>query len=121
VRDPKNPFADRAERRPTGSGNVSLDVLVTPDQYVIEVDLPGVALEDIALSIDGSELTIQAVRRRPDQLAPKKDFAFLERKFGEFERTISLPGVFGGEIAKTLADGVLTIAVTRRATHEQLS
>jgi len=124
VRDHKNPFADRLERRTGsggGAGGVSLDVLVTPDRYLIEVDLPGVELDDIEVAIDGNELTIRAVRMRGAQAAPKKDYAFLERKFGELDRTITLPGVFGGLIAKTLANGVLTIAVGRKGTHEQLS
>lgn len=120
MRDNKNPFADRAERMP-GSGSTPLDVLVTPDQYLIEVDLPGVSLEDVELTIEGGELTIHAVRRRGEQPAPRKDYAFLERKFGELTRTIALPGVYGTVISKTLADGVLTIAVGRKGTHEQLS
>lgn len=122
MRDPKNPFADRVERGgPRGTGSANLDVLVTPDQYLIEVDLPGVVLEDIELTIEDGELTIRAVRNRAETTTPRKDYAFLERKFGEVSRTIALPGVFGGVIAKTLANGVLTIAVGRKATHEQLS
>ena len=126
MRDPKNPFADRAERKLAGAGStstggVTLDVLVTPEQYVIEVELPGVAPEDVELTIENGELTIHAIRKRPDQAAPRKDYAFLERKFGELTRTIALPGVFGDVLTKTLADGVLTIAVRRNATHEQLS
>lgn len=120
MRDPKNPFADRADRT-TGHNGVQLDVLVTPDQYVIEVDLPGVQAEDVEVAIDGNEMTINAVRRRGDKDAPRKDYAFLERKFGEFTRTIALPGVFGAVLAQTLANGVLTIAVGRKGTHEQLS
>jgi len=124
VRDPKNPFSDRVERRSFGAasnGGALLDVLVTPDQYLIEVDLPGILLEDIELTIEDGELTIQAVCKRPEQTATRKDYAFLERKFGDLSRTIALPGVFGGVIAKTLANGVLTVAVGRKATHEQLS
>jgi HSP20 family protein len=122
VRDNKNPFADRVERMPgSGSGSVPLDVLVTPDQYLIEVDLPGVNLEDVELTIEGGELTIHAVRRRGEQAAPRKDYAFLELRFGELTRTIALPGVYGAVSSKTLANGVLTIAVGRKGTHEQLS
>lgn len=121
MRDNSNPFADRAERGSRSGGDVALDVLVTPEQYIVEVDLPGVALEDVELSIEGNELTIRAIRKRPEQAAPRKDYAFLERKFGEFSRTIALPGVYGSELAKTLANGVLTLAVGRKSTHEQLS
>lgn len=65
MRDHKNPFADRLERRTGGgAGGMSLDVLVTPDRYLIEVDLPGVELDDIEVAIDGNELTIRAVRMR---------------------------------------------------------
>jgi len=122
VRDSNNPFADRVERGgPRGTGGVSLDVLVTPEQYVIEADLPGVELDDVKVGVEDGELTIQAIRKRPEQSAPRKDYAFLERKFGEFERTIALPGAMGGSIAKTLVNGVLTVAIARKGTHEQLS
>lgn len=119
-RDNKNPFADRVDRGAT-SGGASLDVLVTPETFRIEVDLPGVALEDIELTIEDGELTIHAVRKRAEQPAPRKDYAFLERKFGEITRTIALPGIFGSAPEKTLADGVLTITVGRKSTHDQLS
>jgi HSP20 family protein len=121
VRDNKNPFADRAGRGSRNGGGAPLDVLVTPDKYLVEVDLPGVALEDIELTVEDGELTIHAVRKRAEQSAPRKDYAFLERKFGDVSRTIALPGIFGGVLVKTLANGVLTIAVGRQATHEQLS
>ena len=120
-RDNKNPFADRVDRGSTSGGGAPLDVLVTPEAFHIEIDLPGVSLEDVELKIEDGELTIHAVRRRPEQTAPRKDYAFLERKFGEITRTIALPGVFGGEIGKTLANGVLTLSLGRKSTHEQLS
>jgi HSP20 family protein len=120
VRDHKNPFSGR-QQGGASRGGAPVDVLVTPDQYLIEVDLPGVALEDVEVTVDGSELTIHAIRKRPEQTATKKDYAFLERKFGDVSRTIALPGIFGAELAKTLANGVLTIVASRKGTHEQLS
>jgi HSP20 family protein len=121
VRDNKNPFAGRvAQNRATGSG-APLDVVVTEDQYLIEVDLPGVLLEDIELTIEDGELTIAAIRKRADEQTPKKAYAFNERRFGELTRTIALPGISGGAIAKKLADGVLTIAVGRREKSQDLS
>ena len=121
MRDPKNPFTERVVQKGLrSSGGVALDVLVTPEQYVIEADLPGVDLADVEVAIEDGELTIKALRKRPDQEKPRKDYAFFERKFGEITRTISLPGVYA-VAAKTLANGVLTIAVGRKGTHEQLS
>jgi HSP20 family protein len=121
VRDSNNPFADRIERGVRSGGGAPLDVLVLPDQYLIEIDLPGVLLEDIELAIEGGELTIHAVRKHGEQSAPRKDYVFLERKFGEITRTIALPGVFDSVLAKTLTNGVLTLAVRRQSAHEQLS
>jgi HSP20 family protein len=122
VRDHKNPFADRVERGSrSGSGGAPLDVLVTPEAYHIEVDLPGVEIEDVQLTMEDGELTIQAIRKRGDAAAPRKDYAFLERNFGEISRTIALPGAYGNLDARTLANGVLTIVIGRKGTHEQLS
>lgn len=121
MRDNKNPFADRVgQNRASGSG-ATLDVIVTEDQYLIEVDLPGVVLEDIDVTIEDGELTIRAIRKRNDENTPRKAYAFNERRFGELTRTIALPGLSGGAIAKKLADGVLTIVVGRREKSQQLS
>lgn len=119
-RDEKNPFADRSGRRATGFG-APLDVVVTEDQYLIEIELPGIAMEDIEITIEEGELTIHAVRKPSDQQVAKKAYAFNERKFGELTRTIALPGMAGAVSAKTLADGVLTIVVGRRQATPQLS
>jgi HSP20 family protein len=121
VRDPKNPFSERVVQKGLhSSGGVALDVLVTPEQYLIEAELPGVELEDIEVVIEDGELTIKAIRKRTSEEKPRKAYTFLERKFGALTRTIALPGVYA-VATKTLANGVLTIAVGRKGTHEQLS
>jgi len=122
VRDSNNPFADRVERGgPRGTGGVSLDVLVTPEQYVIEADLPGVELDDVKVGVEDGELTIPAIRKPPGQSAPPKAHPFPEPKVGELRPPTHAPGAMGGSIAKTLVNGVLTVAIARKGTHEQLS
>ena len=57
------------------------------------------------------------VRKRNERGTP----SFIECKFGELTRTIALPGLYDSVATKTLADGVLTVTVGRKPTHEQLS
>ena len=80
---------------------------------VIEMtaELPGVAEEDIELSLDGDILTISGAKR--DQHEGKK-VHFSERSFGTFHRSIQLPFSPDPERMDASSDsGVLTIRFPR--------
>jgi HSP20 family protein len=55
----------------------------------IEVDLPGVEPDDVECTLSGNVLTIKGERRKPEREA--KASQMQERRFGPFERRITLP------------------------------
>lgn len=83
--------------------------------YTITVELPGVAEDDIHLSVSEHVLTLQGEKREHRE-EEGESYYFSERSYGSFSRSFRLPpDADGGEVAADLKDGVLTIRVPKRA------
>jgi HSP20 family protein len=90
-----------------------LDVSETPEEYLIEAELPGVDIKDVEVSVAGDLLTIKGEKKiyREDK---SKDFHLVERAHGVFERTIALPfAVDPRKITAKFQAGVLRISATK--------
>ncbi len=96
-----------------GSGpTVSLDVYLHPQHVEIQVELPGVAADQIEVGATGGHVFVEGVRSgRPR--APGKTLC-LESAVGRFRRTVELPVPADTRRAvATLNNGVLHITVPR--------
>lgn len=92
--------------RPNVPG-MPMDLTRTGDEYVAELDLPGVDPESIDIDIDDRTLTIRAERR-----AREGDIEWLskERPTGTFARQLTLGhGVAVDRIKADYSGGVLTL------------
>jgi len=89
-----------------------MDVAVSDDEYRVQLDLPGVAAEDVRVLVDQGTLVIRADKQRSEGLGRSLR---QERSYGPVLRTLHLPRDADPEKASaTLADGVLTVRVARR-------
>ncbi len=89
-----------------------INVWEDADSFHIEVDLPGLALDDVELTVTGDELTIQGTRKAASEAAVA--YHRTERPVGDFARVIRLPeGVNARRIEGTLKDGVLSITLPK--------
>lgn len=91
----------------------ALDAGETADSYVFHLDLPGLAADDLEVSVDGRTLLIQGDR---GFYADKSTDAFrrIERTFGRFDRRVRLPAdARPDDISARYRDGVLTVAVAK--------
>ena len=90
------------------------DLIETADHYTLTVEVPGLRRDDV--HIDCQEQTITIAGHRPAQPICPERYEQLERGQGQFARTFrfALP-VDPDSITATLADGVLTITVPKRA------
>lgn len=90
-----------------------VDIAETEKQYVIMVEVPGVAEDDITLEVDNLTLQITGEKKQPE--APdNENFHQMERSYGKFRRIISLPeDTNAGQTDATFKDGVLTITIPR--------
>ena len=62
-----------------------VDIFETAENFVVEIELPGFANEDISLSICGNMLVVEGIKRQESRSAGV-NFICLERLFGRFCR-----------------------------------
>jgi HSP20 family protein len=92
----------------------SLDLLEEPGMYVVELDMPGVRLQDLDISIAGRRLTLSGRREMVRELSGSR-IRLRERWSGSFSRTIELPGPVDEErMTATLKEGILRIELPWR-------
>jgi HSP20 family protein len=93
-----------------------VDVASTEKEYTITVEVPGVEEKDVKLELsrDGT-LTISGEKKQEKE-QKNKNFHRLERSYGSFQRTFSLPEDAGQDnIDASFRNGVLTVTVPRKA------
>jgi HSP20 family protein len=93
-----------------------VDIEETEDAYIVELDLPGVPRDDIAIELQDNELVVVGEVNERERTGKLRRQA---RRAGTFEHRISLPGdVDPDSVKASLRDGVLTIACAKqRSTH----
>jgi HSP20 family protein len=88
----------------------ALNVWEDEQSIVLEAELPGMAMEDIDLSIHGDQLTLRGQRKATTVGALVRQ----ERWSGQFERTLTIPVPIDGENASAaLEHGILTIRLPK--------
>jgi len=91
----------------------SLDIAERKDAYLVNVELPGVAIDDLQITCQAGVLTIQGERHSPND-SSEQTMHRAERRFGPFLRSITLPGnVTVDAIDASTQDGVLQITVPK--------
>ena len=91
----------------------ALDVAETKDAYRIDVEVPGLKPEDIEVTVDQGMLTIQGERRSEEE-SRDRQYHRIERRYGAFRRSITLPsGVDASRVEATYDNGVLRLTVPK--------
>ena len=85
------------------------DVYETPEEIILNIELPGVRLEDVRLeSLDG-KLRVSGQRKADPDTEPRH-FMRMERIYGSFSREFAVPATLDpATIKATLRAGVLRI------------
>jgi HSP20 family protein len=102
------------------------DVLESGDGFVVVMELPGVAQDDVEVQVDGDELIVRGERRLPGTLRPES-FHRMERSYGPFARSVRLTAeVDPARVTAQFRDGLLRLdlpkvraATSRRARAER--
>ncbi|MFP3870600.1 MAG: Hsp20/alpha crystallin family protein [Syntrophobacteria bacterium] len=91
----------------------SFDVSETDSEIIVKVELPGMDVKDIDITLTDGVLTIQGEKKREDE-DKKENYHRIERTSGSFCRRISLPVELKNEaIDATYKDGVLTVSLPK--------
>ncbi|MDD4287474.1 MAG: Hsp20/alpha crystallin family protein [Candidatus Peribacteraceae bacterium] len=103
-----------ASARPTGVGQIAVDIYEQDSYYIVRAPLAGVKLSDLDIEVDDKVLTIRGKRTVPDAVA--RDQYYLQECFwGEFSRSITLPCVIDPKHVKATfnRDSILKILVPK--------
>ena len=91
----------------------ALDIAERTDAYLMTVELPGVKLDDLEITLEDGLLTIQGERQFTSE-SSEEQYHRVERSSGAFRRSITLPAhVMADEVEASMEDGVLRILVPK--------
>jgi HSP20 family protein len=91
----------------------AMDLVETEDHYLLKADLPGMTQDNVAIEFNDGALTISG-ERQADYERAEKGFFRLERSFGKFSRSLTLPdGIDPDRIDATFRDGVLEVTIPK--------
>ena len=93
----------------------TLDLGATDKEYSISVEIPGVDEKDVRLEIANDVLTIRGEKKHENEESGKNYYR-VERSYGSFKRTLSLPEDADQESVKaTFKRGILSVTMPRKA------
>lgn len=98
----------------TGKWSPHVDIFETDGAIVLEADLPGMKAGDFNLSIENYRLTLTG-ERKFDKEAKGENWHRVERNYGSFTRTFTLPNTVNvDEVKAEFKDGVLNVTLPKR-------
>ncbi len=97
-----------------GTWSPSIDLCETSEAYMVRVELPGVDLKDISLTIQDGVLKVSGIKREPVVSQKLLCYYCLERRYGRFHREISLDAVVDAQrSAAFLQGGILSVELPK--------
>jgi len=99
--------------RPLAAFEPVVDIREDADAYYVHAELPGVKKEEVRITMQDNMLSIRGEKKQESE---KKEASYhrLERSYGAFERTITLPAsVMADKVDASFTDGVLTIMLPK--------
>jgi HSP20 family protein len=93
----------------------AVDIFETADrQVVVKVELPDMNREDIGITFENGVLTVRG-ERKPDESVKREQYQRLERFYGQFSRSFTLPPTIdAARISASYKDGLLTVLLPQR-------
>ncbi|MEN9939146.1 MAG: hypothetical protein RLZZ387_5725 [Chloroflexota bacterium] len=106
-------FVRPGQARGNGGFVPALDLSETEDAYVVEAAVPGLKAEDLDVTVENGTLTIKGEVKQ-EREEKKVNYHRIERRFGTFVRTVSLPTRVKAEaIQASLTNGVLRLEIPK--------
>ncbi|HEV2521466.1 MAG TPA: Hsp20/alpha crystallin family protein [Candidatus Acidoferrales bacterium] len=107
-------FRNPAEESALTTWAPAVDIYETPNELVVKADLPDVNEKDIDVRVENNLLTIRG-ERKFEKSVSEENFLRVERTYGSFSRSFSLPNTVNAEgIGAQYKNGVLTVTLPKR-------
>jgi HSP20 family protein len=106
-------FGDAQRSAPLADFGPAVSLAESEDQYEVSAELPGMSREDVRVELRGGDLCISGEKKSPEG-DQGKTFHRVEQCYGEFRRSIPLPGaVDEAKIEAAFKDGVLKVILPK--------
>lgn len=90
------------------------DIYETENEIVVKAELPEVKKENVQITLENNLLTIRGERKFEEE-TKKENYHRIERTYGEFIRSFTLPTFINAEkITAEFKDGVLRVTIPKR-------
>ena len=91
----------------------AMDLVEADDAFVLKADLPGLSEDDVAIEVQDNVLTISGSRQAEHE-RKEQGWYRLERSYGSFSRSLTLPdGVDAEKVEAKFDRGVLEIRIPK--------
>lgn len=102
-----------AARLMEGTWSPAVDIAETDNEYVVAVEVPGMKKDDIKVTLQDNVLTIKGERKKESEIH-KGSYHRMERCFGAFERSFTLPSTIRADkIQAKYEDGILRLTLPK--------
>ena len=107
------PFLPIEETLPFTTWTPPCDIYETEKELVLKMELPEMKKEDVHVTIENNVLTLRGERKFEEKV-DRENFHRVERNYGEFLRSFTLPAfVEGNKIFAEFKDGLLTVTLPK--------
>jgi HSP20 family protein len=95
------------------SWSPATDIVEHENEYVVNLELPGVDKDDVKITMQENLLTIRG-QKKEEKESNGSQYRRVERSYGEFQRTFQLPSsVKSDRIEAAYRDGILTVSLPK--------
>ena len=98
-----------------GTWAPQMDIHESEEAFTVWMDVPGLTSDDVEVTLDRNVLSVRGDRAFSDERR-EETFHRIERRYGQFERTVTLPSTVDPDgITASVHDGVLEITIPKAA------
>ena len=113
-----NDFFTRGISQPIGNDQLisqpSVNIVEMPEQFKLELAVPGLSKEDIKMSLEKNQIEISA-EKKEDKTTENSRFTRREFNFSSFKRNFLIPKtVDKNRIEASYENGILTVSLFKR-------
>ena len=91
----------------------AMDLVEHDDHFLLRADLPGLGESDVNIEFHDGSLTVSG-ERKAEHTQRERGYYRLERQFGQFSRTLTLPeGIDPEAVKASFTNGVLEIWIPK--------
>jgi HSP20 family protein len=107
-------FSRRTQDQEAGDWSPAVDIMEKKDEIILKMEIPEVDQKSTDIKMEGNVLTIKG-ERKLEEGTKREDYHRLERPYGTFSRSFSLPNTVDQEnIKASHNDGILRITFPKK-------